>query len=197
MRAIFSNQTLPEFSLIMEHFYSCLFKQKTSPCQDHLAMARESSKFCIFYCSNNLNYLELNLYILWFIFWSYTGCQNLTLAVSITIGLISILIFEIYGLIKKSMSLVRISFIFRCIQILTALGLLIFVMITEVDIINEEKFPKWWKFTYGTRLILGCLLTVGLIYYFSKAVLQFKIIGMISQENVENLPTTHYNQGYI
>ena len=154
-------------------------------------MARNTSRFCIFYWSNNLNYLELNLYILWFIFWSYTGCQNLTLAISITIGLISISVFEIYGLIKKSMWLVRISFILRCIQMLTAMGLLIFVIIIQVDIKNnEEKFAKWWKFTYGTRLILGCVLTIALIYYILKAMLQFKISGKISQENMENLPMT-------
>ena len=153
-------------------------------------MARKTSKFCIFYWSNNLNYLELNLYILWFIFWSYTGCQNLTLAISITIGLISISVFEIYGLIKKSMWLVRISFILRCIQTLTALGLLIFVIIIQIDIKNEEKFAKWWKFTYGTRLILGGLLTFALIYYILKAMLQFKISGRISQEKMENLPMT-------
>ena len=150
---------------------------------------RQSSMFCLFYWNMNFNYLELISSILWSIFWLYTGCIRPEIAFPISIFMIAILLFESYGLIKKHISVIRISLIIRSLQIWIALGLLIYVAITDVDSIDKE----WWNFTSKTRLFLVCLLSFSLIYYICKAVSLFKIqklMSLISQEeNINNLPS--------
>ena len=152
---------------------------------------RQSSMFCLFYWNMNFNYLELISSILWSIFWLYTGCIRPEIAFPISIFMIAILLFESYGLIKKHISVIRISLIIRILQIWIALGLLIYVAITDVDSIDKE----WWNFTSKTRLFLVCLLSFSLIYYICKAVSLFKIqklMSLISQEeNINNLPSTN------
>ena len=97
--------------------------------------------------------------------------------------MITIVIFESYGLIKKSISMIRISFIIRSLQIIVAFGLLIYVAITDVYSIDEEL----WNFTPETQLILVCLLSFCLIYFICKAVSLFKIQKLVSQqENITN-----------
>ena len=145
--------------------------------------------FCLFYWNMNFNYLELISSILWSIFWLYTGCIRPEIAFPISIFMIAILLFESYGLIKKHISVIRISLIIRSLQIWIALGLLICVAITDVDSIDIE----WWDFKPKTQLILVCLLSFSLIYYICKAVSLFriqKLMSLISQEeNINNLPS--------
>ena len=155
----------------MAHLWKCFFKIHN--------MSKQSSKFCLFYWSNNFNYLEFISSILWFIFWLYTGCTRQEIAIPITVVIIAILVFESYGLVKNSICLLQISFGLRCLQILVTLGLLIFVAIAEVYFIDE----KWWNFTPKTQLILVCVLSVSLIYYGCKAIVLFKIRVLISPEN--------------
>ena len=146
--------------------------------------------FCLFYWNMNFNYLELISSILWSIFWLYTGCIRPEIAFPISIFMIAILLFESYGLIKKHISVIRISLIIRILQIWIALGLLIYVAITDVNSIDKE----WWNFTSKTRLFLVCLLSFSLIYYICKAVSLFRIQKLMSlilrEENINNLPTT-------
>ena len=146
--------------------------------------------FCLFYWNMNFNYLELISSILWSIFWFYTGCIRPEIAFPISIFMITILLFESYGLIKKHISVIRISLIIRSLQIWIALGLLICVAITDVDSIDIE----WWDFKPKTRLFLVCLLSFSLIYYICKAVSLFRIQKLMSlilkEENINNLPTT-------
>ena len=146
--------------------------------------------FCLFYWNTNFNYLELISCILWSIFWYYTGCIRAEIAFPISISMIAILLFESYGLIQKYISVIRISLIIRSLQILIALGLLIFVAITDIDSVDE----KWWNFTPKTQLFLVCLLSFSLIYYICKAVSLFRIQKLMSlilkEENINNLPTT-------
>ena len=158
---------------------------------EYLNMLGESTTkwFCIFYWSKNLNILEFLLCILWCIFCSFTGCIRSEIAILPSIGLFVVVVYELYGLITKSLWVNRISFILRCLQVLTALGLLIFVAFMEVDTKIEEENPIWWKFTSENKLKLVCLLSISLIYYICKAVLQFKISQSISHENMEILPT--------
>ena len=148
--------------------------------------SRQSSMFCLFYWNMNFNYLELISSILWYIFWFYTGCIRPEIAIPISVVMIAILVFESYGLFKKSIWVIRICFMLRSIQIMVVLGLLIFVAITKVYSIDEE----WWKFTPETQLFLVCLLSFSLIYYVCKAVSLFKIQKLISGEIMENLSTT-------
>ena len=145
--------------------------------------------FCISYWSKNLNILEFILCVLWFIFYSFTGCIHHEIGIPIGIGLIAIVLFELYGLITKSIWVNRISFILRCLQVLTALGFLIFVAITNVDTSVEEENLKWWKFTKENKETLVCLLSIIAFLYICKVVLQLKISQLISQENMEKLPT--------
>ena len=153
-------------------------------------MARSSGEyFCILYWSKNLNILEFILCVLWFIFCSFTGCIHPEISIPIGISLIAIVVFELYGLITQSLWVNQISFILRCLQVLIDLGLLIFVAFMEVDTKIEEENPIWWKFTSENKLKLVCLLSISLIYYICKAVLQFKISPSISHENMEILPT--------
>ena len=150
----------------------------------------QSSMFCLFYWNMNFNYLELISSILWSIFWLYTGCIRPEIAFPISIFMITILLFESYGLINKYISVIRISLIIRSLQIWIALGLLICVAITDVDSIDIE----WWDFKPKTRLFLVCLLSFSLIYYICKAVSLFRIQKLMSlilkEENINNLPTT-------
>ena len=145
--------------------------------------------FCISYWSKNLNILEFILCVLWFIFYSFTGCIHHEIGIPIGIGLIAIVLFELYGLITKSIWVNRISFILRCLQVLTTLGFLIFVAITNVDTSVEEENLKWWKFTKKNKETLVCLLSIIAFLYICKVVLQLKISQLISQENMEKLPT--------
>ena len=150
----------------------------------------QSSMFCLFYWNMNFNYLELISSILWSIFWLYTGCIRPEIAFPISIFMITILLFESYGLINKYISVIRISLIIRSLQIWIALGLLICVAITDIDSIDIE----WWDFKPKTQLILVCLLSFSLIYYICKAVSLFRIQKLMSlilkEENINNLPTT-------
>ena len=143
------------------------------------------SKFCLFYWSKNFNYLEFISSILWFIFWLYTGCTQVVIAIAITVGLMAILVFETYGLVQNSICLLQISFCLRCLQFLVTLGLLIFVAIAEFYLIDE----KWWKVTPKTQLILACVLSFSLFYFCCKAIALFKIKVLISQENISG-PTS-------
>ena len=148
-----------------------------------------SKWFCIFYWSKNLNIVEFIICILWFILCSFSGSIHPEIAILPSVGLITVVVFELYGLITKSIWVNRISFIFRCLQFLTALGFLIFVAITEVDTSVEEENPIYWEFPMKNKIILVCLLSISLFYYICKAVLQFKISRLISRENAEKLPT--------
>ena len=158
---------------------------------EYLNMSGQSTTkwFCIFYWSKNLNCLEFFLCVLLFTLCSLTGNIRPEIAISLSLGLIAVVVCELYGLITKSLWVNRISFILRCLQVLTALGLLIFVAFMEVDTKIEEENPMWWKFTSENKLKLVCLLSISLFYYICKAVLQFKISQSISHENMEKLPT--------
>ena len=155
----------------------------------------QSTMFCLFYWNTNFNYLELISSILWSIFWYYTGCIRAEIAFPISISMIAILLFESYGLIQKYISVIRISLSIRSLQTLIALGLLIFVAITDIHSVDEE----WWNFTPKTQLFLVCLLSFSLIYYICKAVSLFKVQKLMllisQQENIiNNLPTTNVQQ---
>ena len=153
-------------------------------------MARTPGEyFCILYWSKNLNILEFILCVLWFTLCSFTGCIRPEIAISLSVGLIAVVVCELYGLITKSIWVNRISFIFRCLQVLTALGVLIFVVIMEVDTKIEAENPKWWKFTKKNKKILLWLLSIISIFYISKAILLLKISRLIFQVNKENLPS--------
>ena len=144
---------------------------------EYLNMSGRSTTkwFCIFYWSKNLNILEFLLCILWCIFCSFTGSIRSEIAILPSICLFVVVVYELYGLVTKSLWVNRISFILRCLQVLTALGLLIFVALKEVETSVEAENSIWWKFESHNKLSLVCILSFSLIYYICKGVLQFKI----------------------